>query len=154
MNILLDSNIILHIVRSNKGLELLKYINPENNLVFVSFVSVAEVQSIAFRNNWGFNKMQRLEEFFSNLTIIDVSDILLNTYIQIDAYSQRNHPDYELYPFKTPRNMGKNDLWIASTASLLNFKLVTTDNDFNHLENIFLSIIKITPEEISTIFKA
>lgn len=33
----------------------------------------------------------------------------------------------------TARNMGKNDLWIAATASILEATLLTTDQDFNHL---------------------
>lgn len=37
---------------------------------------------------------------------------------------------YQNYPFISARNMGKKDLWIASTAALLGLKLVTTDNDF------------------------
>jgi tRNA(fMet)-specific endonuclease VapC len=44
--------------------------------------------------------------------------------------------------------MGKNDLWIAATASLLNLKLVTTDRDFDHLETSFLSLQKISQAEI------
>ena len=94
--------------------------------------------------------MSQLSNFLKEARIIDISDLLLNTYIGIDAYSQRNHPDYKHYPFKTPRNMGKNDLWIAATASILNLQLVTTDNDFDHLDDIFLDLKKILPEEIAT----
>ncbi|MEO0042302.1 MAG: hypothetical protein RL329_1750 [Bacteroidota bacterium] len=41
------------------------------------------------------------------------------------------------------RNMGKNDLWIAATASILALELLTADNDFNHLDPIFLNLIKV-----------
>jgi predicted nucleic acid-binding protein len=41
------------------------------------------------------------------------------------------------------RKMGKNDLWIAATASLLNASLITTDADFDHLNDVFLNVIKI-----------
>jgi tRNA(fMet)-specific endonuclease VapC len=44
--------------------------------------------------------------------------------------------------------MGKNDLWIAATASLLNLKLVTTDGDFDHLDSSFLSLHKVLPTEL------
>lgn len=39
--------------------------------------------------------------------------------------------------------MGKNDLWIAATAYAINAKLVTTDKDFDHLNNSFLEIDRI-----------
>lgn len=48
--------------------------------------------------------------------------------------------------------MGKNDLWIASTAALLSLKLVTTDADFDHLNHIFFIIEKITPEKLIPLF--
>ena len=41
--------------------------------------------------------------------------------MQIDAYSQRLNPNFDSYPFDTPRNMGKNDLWIASAAAFLGY---------------------------------
>jgi predicted nucleic acid-binding protein len=39
--------------------------------------------------------------------------------------------------------MGKNDIWIAATASVLNATLLTTDGDFAHLNSVFLSVIQI-----------
>ena len=36
--------------------------------------------------------------------------------------------------------MGKNDIWIAATTSVLNATLLTTDNDFNHLQNEFIEL--------------
>ena len=47
------------------------------------------------------------------------------------------------YLLDTNRNMGKNDLWIAATGSVLNFSLVTTDNDFDHLHEEYLTVKKI-----------
>jgi len=39
--------------------------------------------------------------------------------------------------------MGKNDIWIAATAKVLNVTLLTTDNDFNHLKDKFIKLEKI-----------
>lgn len=36
--------------------------------------------------------------------------------------------------------MGKNDLWIAATTSVLKAKLLTTDNDFDHLDGVFFEV--------------
>lgn len=150
MNLLFDTNIILSIVRDPSG-RLLQYLNPNDDLIYVSFVNIAEAQSIAYQNGWGYSKVQILEEFFSSVRIINVGDLLLPTYIGIDAYSQRKHAEYKNYPFATPRNMGKNDLWIAATASLLNLKLITTDGDFDHLDQTFIALIKMLPTDLQVI---
>lgn len=148
MNLLLDTNIILHITRNDEGIKLLKEINPDEQLIYVSFVNIAETQSIAYQNNWGKLKTSRMESFFNAVRIIDISDMLLSTYVEIDAFSQRNHPSFQEFPHKTSRNMGKNDLWIAATASLLNLTLVTTDADFDHLNNYFLQLYKLEPKDL------
>lgn len=153
MNLLFDTNIILAIARDTSGHTVMEYLNPAEDTVYISFVNVAEMQSIAYQNRWGKSKMNRMEDFFNSIRIIDVSDILLHTYIGIDSYSQRNHPDYDSYSFTTPRNMGKNDLWIAATASLLNLKLVTTDGDFDHLNSSFLTLQKVFSSELQQLFK-
>ena len=39
--------------------------------------------------------------------------------------------------------MGKNDLWIAATAAVTGAKLLSADNDFDHLNGTFLDFEKI-----------
>ncbi len=39
--------------------------------------------------------------------------------------------------------MGKNDLWIAATCSTLGTTLITTDQDFNHLDKTFLNLQRV-----------
>ena len=41
--------------------------------------------------------------------------------------------------------MGKNDLWIAATASAATATLLTTDKDFNHLPSSLLTCQWIDP---------
>ena len=41
----------------------------------------------------------------------------------------------------------KYDLWIAATASASEAVLLTTDKDFEHLHNKFLSLTRIDPQE-------
>ncbi len=38
------------------------------------------------------------------------------------------------------RNMSKNDLWIAAAALDSKAILLTTDNDFEHLHNQFITV--------------
>lgn len=148
MNLLFDTNIIISIARSTNPVKAVELLNPNAELIYISIESIAEVQSIAFQNNWGSVKLTSLEYIFSNVTVIELTDILIDAYINIDAFSQRNHPSFQEFPHKTSRNMGKNDLWIAATASLLNLTLVTTDADFDHLNNYFLKLYRLEPKDL------
>jgi len=49
--------------------------------------------------------------------------------------------------------MGKNDLWIASLAAMLNLTLLTTDADFDHLHGVFFDVRKINSTEFLPFFK-
>ena len=66
------------------------------------------------------------------------TEAIINKYAEIDAYSQGKHPTIELPT--SARNMGKNDLWIAATASVLDATLLTMDKDFDHLNEVFLNL--------------
>ncbi len=153
MNLLLDTNILLYITRDESEHKLLDFINPMFKDIHISYVSIAEIESIAFQNNWGKKKVKRLEGLLDACQIIKVDDFLLRAYVEIDAFSQRNHPDFLTYSFASSRNMGKNDLWIAATASLLNLSLVTTDSDFDHLHEIFINLCKIAPTKLKSILQ-
>jgi tRNA(fMet)-specific endonuclease VapC len=146
-----DTNIILHITRDESQKRILDFVNPTNQDIYISYASIAEVESIAFQNNWGKRKIKCFEDFLDEVQIIEIDDTLLRAYVNIDAFSQRKHQNYSEYSFLTPRNMGKNDLWIASTASLLNLILITTDSDFDHLESYFITLNKILPEQLQSI---
>jgi tRNA(fMet)-specific endonuclease VapC len=41
------------------------------------------------------------------------------------------------------KNMGKNDLWIAATAATTGATLVSTDNDFAHLNKVFFDFMLV-----------
>jgi len=152
MTLLLDTNIILNITRSKDIDGIIDFVNPDNSPLYISVVSEAEIKSIAFRKKWGANRLDILNGFLESCQIVDVTQTFVNIYAGIDAYSQRLNPNFETYPFDTPRNMGKNDLWIASLAALLGLKLVTTDSDFDHLDNAFFEVRKIDPAEFVPFF--
>ena len=92
-------------------------------------------------------KAQLIESFWEKVNVVEITQIYVNVYAQIDAYAQRLNPDFVDYPFATPRNMGKNDLWIASLAAILNLELITTDADLDYLHNTFFPVRKIGPSE-------
>jgi len=145
MDYLLDTNILVIYSRANATARQiendLKLLSLENNLT-ISAVSVGEIESIAIRNKWGAQKIARLQTLLDRFLIADINVTeIFKKYAEIDAYSQGKLPDSPVN--FTARNMGKNDLWIAATTAVLDFTLVTTDNDFNHLEGEYLKIRKV-----------
>ncbi len=144
MALLFDTNIILNLVR-NQAVH--RIVNPNRQPTYISVVTVAEARSIAFQNGWGEPKLSLLDVVFEEMVVFDINNPdLIDRYVQIDAYSQRRHPHVPAR-HRTPRNMGKNDLWIAATASFMEMPLYTTDGDFAHLHDVFISVHKFDPEQ-------
>lgn len=138
---LIDTNIIVHFVRDSQLYDTIEQefkLFTRPNRVLISEVSVGEIYSLSKRNRWGQRKMNRLDNFLDKVGLINLStEGIHKAYADIDAYSQSNHPSLSLPQGMTARNMGKNDLWIAATAHILRATLVTTDKDFDHLQNFF-----------------
>ena len=150
MDYFLDTNIVLvYIRKSDLYKQLDKQLNliaGDNNLI-VSIVTIGELKSIAKSNNWGDKKLDKLTEFLKQFLIADINvESVVERYAEIDAYSQGKLKD-EVINFSA-RNMGKNDLWIAATASILNATLITTDNDFAHLDDKYLKLIKVDLDKL------
>ena len=139
------TNIVLHYIRkSNVMTTIERDLDPlaSNHESWLSAVSVGEIRSIAMQNRWGEERITQLDAFLSRFLIADVNiAALLYRYAEIDSYSQGN---YSAIPSSfTSRNMGKNDLWIAAIASVLEATLLTTDSDFDHLNGVFLQLVTI-----------
>ena len=108
----------------------------------ISVVTVGEIKSIARRNKWGKKKIESLEELLERFLVADINvEAIVEKYAEIDTFSQGKLLDKKV-DF-TARNMGKNDLWIAATGAVLNLILVTTDGDFDHLNDEYLTVKKI-----------
>lgn len=145
MLFLFDTNIILIYLRNIIMKQMIESrYQPFNlsNSSMVSVVTVGELKAFALKNKWGMSRIRDLEEFLLRFLIIDINtEDVINRYAEIDAFSQ-GRLDGKKSNF-TSRNMGKNDIWISATASVLNATLLTTDNDFDHLHDEFLSVAKI-----------
>ena len=143
MRYLLDTNILLHYLReSDLSIMIDQQYNPlDSNIheAILCVVSVGEIRAISKINQWRKKKLEKIELLCEELLITDINtEDLIERYAEIDAFSQGKLKDRPLSI--SARNMGKNDLWIAATASILNATLLTTDLDFNHLHNVFLNI--------------
>ena len=116
--------------------------NPlgKENTALISVVSVGELRAIGLMNDWGKARMKRLESILSELLITDINLVeVIEMYAEIDAYSQNRLIGKPLN--QTPRNMGKNDIWIAATAAVTKAKLLTTDKDFMHLDGRYFDVL-------------
>lgn len=145
MYFLFDTNILLFYIRENATASAIdSTYNPfgNGNTPILSVVSVGEIKSIALRNGWGKTKLTKLKELMSLFVITDINaDDVLDMYAEIDAFSQGKLKNKSLK--MTARNMSKNDLWIAATAKITSAKLLTSDDDFDHLDSHYIEIIKI-----------
>ena len=145
MNYVFDTSIILNYLKGTKVKQeiddVYKPFEDGNNPI-ISIVTLAEIRSLALQNNWGTRRIKLVEEFLQEFIVIDVRyNDLIEAYAEIDAFSQNKLKDKPLG--LTSRNMGKNDLWIAATASITKSKLLTADNDFKHLNKEYLEVITV-----------
>ena len=144
---LLDTGILLGYVRGAGYAEYTeRKFGPSQppNVPLISIVSKGEIYSLAIQFGWGNQKKQELDTLLRRIPSVDINtDRIIHRYAEIDAYSQGKDRSKSLPPGMSSRNMGKNDIWIAATASVLNATLLTTDGDFAHLNGVFLSVIQI-----------
>ena len=145
MNYLLDTNIILIYLRDKIGrINIEKDYDPfgAKNNPMISVVTVGEIKSIAKRNYWGIKRLNLLDDILNSIIITDInSEDVIEKYAEIDAFSQGKIKENPLS--MSARNMGKNDLGIAATASVTKATLLTTDKDFEHLNKIYFPLIII-----------
>ena len=149
-NIVIDTCVFIHIVRETvtgkKCLEELEKYDEAANII-VSVATKAELESFIAQNNWGRPKIERLSKILEEITYIDISNadqLLIDSYTEIDAFSKRKIKDKSGNLLNgSARKMGKNDLWIAATAYSLAIPLMTTDGDFDHLDDTMMNVMKI-----------
>lgn len=145
MTYLFDSNIVLHYARKSALMvQIEQELDPfgSGNESWLCVVSKGELRSIAIQNQWGTLRRQHLEELMGDFYPADIfSEEIIDCYAEIDAFSQGKLHNTPLA--LTARNMGKNDLWIAASAHVLGAKLITTDSDFDHLNRVYLDLIRL-----------
>ncbi len=141
MRVIYDTNILLQLLRNADSMERLQAKLGSQYLEdFISIVTVAEIRSLAIQFNWGNTRINKMKEVISDLSILNInSSDIVDRYVEIDCYSKRKHQN--LVSNFSAIKMGKNDLWIAATASVHQCTLLTMDLDFNHLHDRFVDIV-------------
>ena len=127
---------------------LIKHIRKGQNVaprVIIPMPVVGELKAFAIKSDWGIQKVIFMNNLFNQFPLVEITEELTDIYAQIDAYSQGKLKGNPLSLGLSARNMGKNDLWIATTALYFDMELHTTDNDYDHLINFGLKLIKHNP---------
>lgn len=144
MNYLWDTNILVHYIRNsdkyNQWNQEHSFFDTSNR-VFLSIINIGEIESLVYQLNWGNIRLQRLQNALNQARTLNIYEEIIHAYAEIDAFSQNKLPSRPLGA--TARNMGKNDIWLAATAHVGQFKFVTTDNDFDHLHSIYIDLLKV-----------
>ncbi len=139
---LVDTNILLLYIRQDSRVAAIDTLyNPlaASATSIISVVTEGELRSIALQRDWGTSKMTALETMLKKFLIADIHvKEIIEAYAEIDAFSQGKLRTRPLG--MSARSMGKNDLWIAATAFVLDLPLLTTDKDFEHLKDIYLDL--------------
>jgi tRNA(fMet)-specific endonuclease VapC len=146
---LLDTNVLVIYSRSAdiaRRIERDHQLFDGNNDLAISIVTIGEINSLIAQYGYGKRRKGSIQNMLNKVLEIDINiRKILDLYGQIDAYSQgklkEKKGDF------TARNMGKNDLWIAATASAFDMVLVTTDKDFDHLEGEYVKLKFIDVEK-------
>jgi tRNA(fMet)-specific endonuclease VapC len=151
MKFTLDTCTIIHLLRGTDAAKVAAIkaalsAGGHEPFIIISIVTAAELRSFAMRNKWGPGKHKALEELIKKFLVVPIdNDAIVNSYADIDLYSQGKHPLHASPRGYTSRNLGKNDLWIAATAAVTGSTLVTVDGDFDDLinPNPFVSVVKV-----------
>lgn len=142
MRYFLDTNILVLYLREHplvRNLREIFHLGIDPNEIFTSAICIGELKSLAIQNKWGLKRTLAIDGLYNFVIVVDeLKENVLERYAEIDAFSQGRLEGKPLTG--SSRNMGKNDLWIAATASILNATLITTDKDFQHLHTQFLEV--------------
>ncbi len=149
MNYLLDTNILLIYSRNSDVAKRLqasyKLFGKENNLS-VSIVTIGELDALIKKFNIGKKRQKVINDMLSDIAVLKLTNKkIIQKYGDIDSFSQGklNNKKSKF----SARNMGKNDIWIAATASVYDLTLVTTDKDFNHLDGEYINLEYVDMEQ-------
>jgi predicted nucleic acid-binding protein len=147
MNYLFDTNILVYFIRKHPlGDMIIREFDPfgPQNITMISIVTQGEILSLCHFFGWGEQRKLNLTKLLNQFLIIPIeAKDIVDIYAEIDAFGKGKLPEKSLPAGTSSRNMGKNDLWIAATAFVTKSTLLTTDDDFDHLDPQFIDVVKL-----------
>jgi predicted nucleic acid-binding protein len=92
----------------------------------ISFMTMAEMRQGALDANWGPRRMDVLETYLADFSVLHSDRLLCFTWAAVRSESARKG-----------RRMSSADAWIAATALVLSAPLVTNNpKDYRHLDKL------------------
>jgi predicted nucleic acid-binding protein len=138
----LDTSVLLNLIRGHdlgKSIDRAFGLRAAFHRHIVSIVSHGELRVLAARNQWGEQKLGALLLALQEVVTVNVdSRAMVDAYVRVEE-NCRNAPGGE-------RKMGQNDMWIGATALHTGLPLITTDKDFNHLDDRLIQVHWIDPK--------
>lgn len=139
---LLDTDILLALIR---GKNLGRYIAQTYRLgdvmrrPLISIVSHGEAMAMTERNAWGEKKRESLDTILSSMVTMDLNDpAIIEGYVAVDQANLRVRGG--------ARVLSSNDMWIGATARAAGAVLLTTDQDFLHLNPGVCAVEYVDPQ--------
>ncbi len=146
---LLDTGMLLGFVRNTPwALRVRTEFNLGNKetMVFTSVVCQGELLALAEKRGWGEGRRDQLDQVLHGFPALDINkQPILRAYALIDAWT---HGNSVVSPGQTPPPkpavpMKQNDLWIAATAHESKATLLSTDKDFEHLNDVWIKFVYV-----------
>ena len=130
--VLLDTTVasLLHPKKKNNALRARYELNMQNQILALSFQSVAELWSWAEENNWGAKQRDGLTVFLQRFLIIPYDAGLAKVWAKVETHCKR-----------MGRRLESGDAWIAATAVRYKIPLLTHDRDHVGLNYPDLQVI-------------
>lgn len=120
-----DTDIFSFFLKKDTRAELYKS-HTDGHLLFLSFMTVAELERWAILHNWGQNKISLLDKSFKRYVIQHSNREICTHWAEIMADSKRRG-----------LNVSIADAWIASTAIYLQIPLITHNTkDFQKIDGL------------------
>jgi predicted nucleic acid-binding protein len=90
VNYLLDTNIILHLLRNSTLAPAIKeYLSERGSIIAFSIVSQGELEAIALRGNYGKRKIEEMQKLLSSFVRIDInSSEIISCYAELQVFGQ------------------------------------------------------------------
>lgn len=95
---------------------------------------------LASASKWGDRKVKLIQRLIDKLVIVELTyQAIIDHYIEIEQFNRNIHPSRQ----RTGSHikMGKNDVWIVATAVATGAALITSDQDFTHLDGEFFDVL-------------
>ena len=136
--LLLDTSIVVHIFRGGavgQRVDRAYGLRERPERPLISVVTVGEVLGFGRQRDWADKKMAALRRLLTELVVVDINHAAV-----LECYADLRGRDR-----KGGWNLSQNDTWIAATAVATGSLLLTTDRDFERVDQTILRSVYIDP---------